>query len=98
MGSLPAVTMPLVLFSTLCVCLQSWLNVVLETHVVARTTRELVFSTLPGIYVFVWQCNNVTTLQDAVTTLNRCVVEIKRAKFEDVVHSFFIIALSPSLL
>lgn len=100
MSLLPAVTMLLVLFSTLCLFAVMAKCGPGDTHC-SQNYQRTGFQYFARYFLCLFvnrfcQYNNVTTLQDAVTTLNRCVVEIKmRAKFEDVVHSFFIIA--PSL-
>lgn len=64
-------------------------NVTLETPTVARTAMKEVFSSLTGVYMSVdrfYQRDSVTTVQDAVLNLYRCVVEINtKARFEDVV-------------
>lgn len=45
-----------------------------------RNTTEMVLRSLPGVYMCVdrcCQCNSITTMQDAVMQLHKCLVEIK---------------------
>lgn len=52
---------------------------VLETPFVAGITTEVVLSTLPGFCISLYCCQykRATTVKDAFTKFNRCVVEIK---------------------
>ena len=52
-----------------CVCVSTWLNVVLETPSVVRTTTEVVSSTLAGVFLSLDTFSphdSLTTVQDTV--------------------------------
>ena len=63
-----------------CVCLSSWQNVVLEIPVVGTTMEAGVY--MSAARLCHW--DSMTTVQDAVTKLYRCVVDMKmKATFQN---------------
>ena len=53
------------------------INVILETPLVVGTSREVMMSVLPGVTSVIVSTIGVKTVQDTITELYRCVIEIE---------------------